>query len=83
MAKRNIFDRAAGNLINIGSVGDKELKLEENLFVQSENGIFGHMKEGYVRNGKDALEKLAVNTVEKTPVIINNNDTAVIDNIKE
>ncbi len=83
VAKNNIFDRAAGNLINIGSEGDKVLQLEENLFVQSENGIMGHMKEGYVRNDANILKNLAANTVEKDPVIINNNDRAIIDNIKE
>lgn len=82
-ATHNILDRGAGNIINIYSDGDKALELKETLFVQRNGGSMGHMKEGYVACDKNVVKNVAASTVEDDPVIIVNNDTNIINNIKK
>ena len=82
IAKHNILDRCTGNIINIGSVGDLELQLEENIFVQKYNGYIGNLKSGGCYVDDKVVQNLAKSCIENVPVVVINNDTTIINNIK-
>lgn len=82
IAKHNILDRCTGNILNIGSVGDLELQLEENIFVQRYNGYMGNLKSGGCYVDDKVVQNLAKSCVENVPVVVINDDTTIINNIK-
>ncbi len=82
IAKRNIIDRSQGRVMMIDSPGDKYLTLEQNILVQNEDGILGGFHSGYHTADKNVAKKISEHTVEDLPIVILNNDTAIVNNIK-
>ena len=82
VARRNIIDRSKGRVMMIDSPGDKYLTLEQNILVQNDGGTLGGFHSGYHTADKNVAQKISEHTVEKLPIVILNNDTAIVNNIK-
>ena len=82
VARRNIIDRSQGRVMMIDSPGDKYLTLEQNILVQKNGGTLGGFHSGYHTADKQVAQKIADHTVEELPIVILNDDVAIVDNIK-
>jgi hypothetical protein len=82
VARRNIIDRSQGRVMMIESPGDKYLTLEQNILVQKNGGTLGGFHSGSHTADKLVAQKIADHTVEELPIVILNDDVAIVDNIK-
>jgi hypothetical protein len=82
VARRNIIDRSQGRVMMIESPGDKYLTLEQNILVQKNGGTLGRFHSGSHTADKLVAQKIADHTVEELPIVILNDDVAIVDNIK-
>lgn len=79
VTENNIFDRSAGQLININSTGDRELELKNNIYVQNVGGKMGTLFGAYWMADADSAARLKYGTDDTTSKILFNNDTTVND----
>ena len=83
VTENNIFDRSAGKLINVNSVGDRKLELRNNIYVQDAGGTMGVLfGTSWIANSDAAnIVKRIMN--DSTSVIVFNNDKTVNDYLIE
>lgn len=77
VTENNIFDRSAGKLININSVGDRKLELRNNIYVQKAGMIMGTLFGIEWKANGSSASLLKGGAGDATSRILFNNDATV------
>ena len=77
VTENNIFDRSAGKLINVYSVGDRKLELRDNIYVQKAGALMGALFGTSWYANENAAKIISNMCGDDTSIIVFNNDTTV------